>query len=196
MKKILYSLITFAVIACSGGKVNLPDSVYKVKLGETYSESQLVQALNKDTFRSFRVWHNGDTFMPGMHDTFYKTEEDDVFTYSCSKSANSADFSFLDCQWSKFSIATDLSGKIEGIGFSKGSTFSSCPVDIIMKDYNTLLAKLHDLYGDSEDSEIEGKRLSSWESNTTKMTVEYWAFKDYKNDDNAILSCNLQLKAE
>lgn len=191
MKRLLLYLTLCCLCACTGSKSSLPNGVYNIKLGETYTESQLIAALNKDTFRNFKVWHSGDSFLPGMHDTFYKSEENGVISYSGSKNTTSADFSFLDCKWSKFNIDTDSDGKIVRITFSQGTTFSTTPLDLIQKDYNALLIKLHNLYGASEDSNVDGKQTSIWLDESTSIKVEYWEFQDYKNEPNAILTCEL-----
>lgn len=181
------------VCACSGNKTVLPTSAYNLKLGETYTESEMIQTLNKDTFRSFRVWHKGDSFLPGMHDTFYKSEGDSSISYLGYKSNGSTDFSFCDFTWDSFRIEADKSGKIEVLKFAKGTMETTRTVDSITKEHNALISKFHSLYGQSVDSEVDGKRFYVWNDSATSLTVEYWEFTDYKDEPNANLSCELSL---
>ena len=193
MKRILYFLMLIGLCACSGSKTILPNSVYNVKLGETYTESQMIDALNKDTFRSFRVYHKGDSFMPGQHDTFYRTERDGIIYYTASKAYYLPEFPFLDCYWVRFTINTNTSGKLIAFSFVKGTFMENTPISNIKAEYETLCARFRRLCGTSEDTEEDGKVRNTWKDSVSSLTVEYWEYSDYNNEPCASLSCKVSL---
>lgn len=183
---------------CSSCQTPLPNSVYNIRLGEFYTESSMIQNLNKDSFgsRNFRVLHKGDAFPLGMYDTFFVSERDGNLSYSCFGNINSKGFSFLDCIWKEFDIDVNRNGKLTYFGFSKSTTLSSSlSVFEIKSDYNILLHKLHNLYGDSEDVEENGKKINIWSDSATCLTIEYIEILDCNNEsDAATLWCKVSLK--
>ena len=193
MKRILYFLMLIGLCACSGSKTILPNSVYNVKLGETYTESQLIDALNKDTFRRFRVWHNGDTFLPGMYDTFYVSERENCVSYSCMGRGDKVAYSFCDYDWQRFRIETDTKGKLTTFNFFKGTYMTDIPVAKLKTDRDNLCARLHRLYGASEDTEEDGMIRNIWKDAATCLTVEYHEKLDDNDGPWASLICNVSL---
>lgn len=179
--------------ACSGNKTYLPNSVYNVKLGETYTESQLIDALNKDTFRRFRVWHKGDTFLPGMYDTFYVSERENCVSYSCMGRGDKVAYSFCDYDWQRFRIETDTKGKLTTFNFFKGTYMADIPIAKLKTDRDNLCARLHRLYGASEDTEEDGMIRNIWKDAATYLTVEYHEKLDDNDGPWASLICNVSL---
>ena len=193
MKRILYFLMLIGLCACSGSRTFLPNGVYNVKLGETYTESQLIAALNKDTFRRFRVYHSGEVFLQGYYDTFYVTHRENGVAYICMGRMDKVGYSFCDCDWQSIRIEADLEGMLTSFSFGKGTIMTTIPVSSIKADYDALCARLHRLYGASEDIEEDGKIRNIWKDSATSLKVEYWEYLDYKEEPCASLGCEVSL---
>ncbi len=193
MKKILFTALAALLLSCSGHDTKLPDGAYNVKLGETYSESELIAALNNTTFRKFRVFHKGDTFLPGHYDTFYLSEKENSTAYLGTRSSGSAEFSFLECSWISFRIETTKEGMITHMLFGKGTTFPTYPVTSLKADHERLLSDLTKRFGPPEEHNEDSKQIHKWKDSTKEMALEFTEWKDYKNEENASMSCEISL---